>query len=178
MRGTMKTEVFMQFAEIAGVFIGFGALISMRSSRVTDVHDLVYLKAVLGLGVWVVVASLVPITVSGYGVHDHALWLASALVAFAIWVVILIVDSRSSDMRVLNRTPEPLDRVFPLVGLPLHIIIAASLILVILGVWRAVDEALYMTSLAAGVVFAGYTLLAFVMSKKHDAAPDRDDASP
>lgn len=176
MWGTMETELFVHFAEIAGVFVGFGALISMRSARVTDVHDVVYLKAVLGLGVWVVVAALVPIAISRYGVDDHALWLPSALVAFAIWVILLVVDTRSPDSRVLNRSPEPLDRFFPLVGLPLHLVIAGSLILIIVGVWRDVDEALYVTALAAGVVFAGYTLLAFVMSQRHEAGPDRKGA--
>ncbi|MHA6524708.1 hypothetical protein [Tessaracoccus sp. G1721] len=168
----MKAEVFMQFAEIAGVYVGFGALIGARSSRVTDVHDLVYLRSVLGLGVWVVVAALVPVAVSGYGVHDHTLWLSSALAALVIWVVVLVVDSRTPETKAMNRAPEPLDRVFPLVGLPLHIIIAASLTLIILGVWRGVDEALYLTALAAGVVFAGYTLLALIMSQKQHAQPD------
>jgi hypothetical protein len=32
----METELFVHFAEIAGVFVGFGALISMRSAHVTD----------------------------------------------------------------------------------------------------------------------------------------------
>lgn len=35
----METELFMHYAEIAGVFVGFGALISMRSARPTDLHD-------------------------------------------------------------------------------------------------------------------------------------------
>jgi hypothetical protein len=47
------------------------------------------------------------------------------------------------------------------------------LILVVLGVVRSVDEALYVTSLTAGVVFAGYTLLTYVVSQKHGAGSDR-----
>jgi hypothetical protein len=89
---------------------------------------------------------------------------------------VLIAFERSPSSRVLNRALEPIDRYFPLVGLPLHLIIAVSLVLVVLGVWRSVDDALYVTALAAGVVFAGYTLLTFVMSQKHEAGPDRDDA--
>lgn len=170
----METELFVHFAEIAGVFVGFGALISLRSSRLTDVHDVVYLEAVLGLGVWVVIAALVPVAVSGYGVDGHALWMSSALVALAIWFSYVIAFSRRPESRVLNKEPEPTDRLFPLVGLPLHAIIAVSLILIIFGVWRRVDEALYVTALAAGVVFAGYTLLMAVMSQRHEVEPDRD----
>jgi hypothetical protein len=43
-------ELFVHFAEIAGVFVGFGALISLRSANVTDIHDVVYLKAVVFAG--------------------------------------------------------------------------------------------------------------------------------
>lgn len=170
----METELFVHFAEIAGVFVGFGALISLRSAQVTDVHDVVYLKSVLALGVWVVVAALAPIVVSRYGVHGHALWLSSALVTLAVWILMLVGLGRNADMRALNSSPEPMDRYFPVVGLPLHILIAGSLILTILGVWRGADEARYVTALAAGVVFAGYTLLTFVLSQKHVSGSDRD----
>lgn len=121
-----------------------------------------------------VIAALVPVAVSRYGVDDHTLWLSSALVALAVWGTVLIAFSRRPESRVLNRNLEPMDRRFPLVGLPLHLIIAVSLVLIILGVWRRVDEALYVTALAAGVVFAGYTLLMAVMSQRYEVEPDRD----
>lgn len=172
----METELFVHFAEIAGVFIGFGALISLRSAHVTDVHDVVYLQAVLALGVWVVVSSLVPVVVSRYGVVGHGLWLPSALVALVIWLAFLAAFARRSDTRALNRSQEPLDRFFPVVGLPLHLVIAGSLALIVLGRWPSTEPALYVTALAAGVVFAGYTLLVYVMSQKHDTTSGRDSA--
>ncbi|GAA2470468.1 hypothetical protein [Terrabacter carboxydivorans] len=112
----METELFVHFAEIAGVFVGFGALISLRSAHVTDVHDVVYLEAVLALGVWVVVSALVPVVVSRYGVVGHALWLPAALLALAIWVVFLVSFTRRPETRALNRSVERLDRFFPVVG--------------------------------------------------------------
>lgn len=172
----METELFVHFAEIAGVFTGFGALISLRSAHVTDVHDVVYLQAVLALGVWVVVSSLVPVVVSRYGVVGHGLWLPSALVALVIWLAFLAAFARRSDTRALNRSQEPLDRFFPVVGLPLHLVIAGSLALIVLGRWPSTEPALYVTALAAGVVFAGYTLLVYVMSQKHDTTSGRDRA--
>lgn len=169
----METELFVHFAEIAGVFIGFGALISLRSAHVTDVHDVVYLQAVLALGVWVVVAALVPVVVSRYGVAGHGLWLPSALVALAIWVAFMTAFVRRAETKALNRSQEPLDRFFPVVGFPLHIVLAGSLILIVLGRWPGSEPALYVTALAAGVVFAGYTLLVYVLSQKHDTTSDR-----
>jgi hypothetical protein len=170
----METELFVHFAEIAGVFVGFGALISLRSARPTDPHDVVYIQAVLGLGVWGVIAALVPIAVSRYGVHDDALWLPCALVALAIWVIFVIALSRTAVSRTIDRSPERLDRLFPVVGLPLHVVTAGSLVLIILGIWPGIDAALYVTALAAGVIFAGYTLLMSGMSPTDAPAPDQD----
>lgn len=169
----METELFVHFAEIAGVFVGFGALISQRSARPSDPHDVVYLRAVLALGVLVVIAALVPIAVSRYGVHGHALWGSCAIVALAVWAILLTAFSRSADSKTVNRSHERLDRLFPIVGLPLHIAIAGSLLTIIIGVWPGIEEALYITALTAAVIFAGYTLLALVMSQRHEPDPDR-----
>lgn len=170
----METDLFVHFAEIAGVFVGFGALISLRSARPTDPHDVVYVQAVLGLGVWVVIVALLPIAVSRYGVDDDALWLACALVALAIWVIFLIAFSRTAASRTINRSPERMDRLFPVVGLPLHVLIGGSLLLIVFGPWPGVDEALYITALAGGVIFAGYTLLMSGMSQAFTPAPGQD----
>jgi len=170
----MEIELFVHFAEIAGVFVGFGALISLRSARPTEPHDVVYVQAVLGLGVWVVIAALGPIAVSRYGVHDDALWRPCALVALAIWVIFVIALSRTAASRTINRSPDRLDRIFPVVGLPLHVVIIGSLGLVIFGVWPGNDEALYITALTAGVIFAGYTLLMSGMGQTDAPAPDQD----
>lgn len=168
----METELFVHFAEIAGVFIGFGALISLRSAQVTDVHDVVYLQAVLALGVWVVFGALVPVVVSRYGVIGHGLWLPSACAALAIWLAFMAAYVRRPETKALNRSREPLDRFFPVVGLPLHLVLVGSLTLIVLERWPDIEPALYVTALAAGVAFAGYTLLVYVLSQKHDQAPN------
>jgi hypothetical protein len=167
----METELFVHFAEIAGVFVGFGALISMRSAQPSDVHDVVYLRAVLGLALWVVVAALVPVALSRYGVADRTLWLSCAVVGLTLWAV-LVVGLDLTSGRALDSSPERVDRLFPVVGLPLHIVVAGSLVLIILGVRPGIHDAVYVTALTAGVVFAGYTLLALVLSQK--PAPDHD----
>lgn len=38
---------------------------------------------------------------------------------------------------------ERVDRVFPIVGLPLHVAIAGSMVAIVIGVWRDLDEALH-----------------------------------
>jgi hypothetical protein len=95
-------------------------------------------------------------------------------VALAIWVAFMTAFVRRPETKALNRSLEPLDRFFPVVGLPLHIVLAGSLVLIVLGRWPGTEAALYVTALAAGVVFAGYTLLVFVLSQKRDSTSDRD----
>lgn len=171
----MEIELFVHFAEIAGVFVGFGALISLRSAQPIALHDVSYLQGVLGLGLWVVINALVPIAVSRYGVEGHTLWLPCALVALTIWAVFEILYSRTPASKALGRNLDRFDRFFPVVGLPLHIAMAGSLLLIIFGVWPGGDEALYVTALTAGVVFAGYALLVLVISPGREAQPDQGD---
>lgn len=174
----METELFVHFAEIAGVFVGFGALIGLRSTRVTDLHDVVYLKSVLAVGVWVVIFALLPIVIDRYGVGDHALWLASAVPALVLWVVGVFGLNSMADWRAFNRSEnlERVDRLFPVIGLPLQLILAGSLALIIIGLWPTLEEALYVTSLSAGIVMCGYALLVSVLSRPSASAAERDDA--
>lgn len=173
----METELFVHFAEIAGIFVGFGALIGLRSAHVTDLHDVVYLKSVLAMGVWVVIFALVPIVVNRYGVDGHALWLWCAVAALAVWLIAVFALNSTADLRAFNRSKDlqPIDRYFPVVGLPLHLIIVGSLALVVIGAWPALEEALYMTALSTGIAFAGYALLASVLSQSAVSAPERGD---
>jgi uncharacterized membrane-anchored protein YitT (DUF2179 family) len=42
-----ETELFLSLAEIAGVFVGFGALIAIRSGGTSDVYDVAYIGMVV-----------------------------------------------------------------------------------------------------------------------------------
>jgi hypothetical protein len=168
----METELFVHFAEIAGVFVGFGALIGLRSAEVRDPHDVVYMQAVVGIGVWVIVSALVPIAVSSFGVAGPSLWVSCAVLATALWVLFVVMLNISSESKQITRRPESVDRHFPIVGLPLHIVIVASLLVTVVGLWPAADEALYVTALTAGVTFACYTLLACLLSQRHESERD------
>jgi hypothetical protein len=58
------TDLFLSLAEIAGVFVGFGALIAVRSAATMDASEINGIR-------WVVtphlVIALAPIVVSSYG---------------------------------------------------------------------------------------------------------------
>lgn len=169
----MDTELFVHFAEIAGVFVGFGALIALRSEHRSDVHDPVYLRSVMALGVWVVVFALLPVAVGHYGVDGPVLWRSCAALAVVVWAVLTGLLVTDEDNRALWHSDEPVDRFFPVLGLPMHLTIATSLVLVLVGPWPQVASALYVTALTTGILFAGYTLLALVLSQAGHRRPRR-----
>ena len=91
-------------------------------------------------------------------------------VAAARWAALVIALNRGPESQAITSSPERIDRLFPVVGLPLHIIGAGSLALIILGLRPGLDGALYVTALTTGVVFAGYTMLALSFSQKPTGA--------
>jgi hypothetical protein len=54
------TELFLSLAEIAGVFVGFGALIAVRSAGPTEAGDVTGIRWVMSTAIFVVIAALTP----------------------------------------------------------------------------------------------------------------------
>ena len=81
------TELFLSLAEIAGVFVGFGALIAVRSGGPTEAHEVTYIRWVMSIAIWVVIAALVPVIISRYALTGHELWLVCSLLALVLFVV-------------------------------------------------------------------------------------------
>ena len=82
-------DLFLSIAEIAGVFVGFGALISLLRDHQEEGR--VMLHAVIANGLVVLVAALIPVALSQYGLTGRALWGSSSgaflvLCWAAIWV--------------------------------------------------------------------------------------------
>ena len=80
--------MFLSLAEIAGIFVGFGALIALRSGATADPAEVTFVGMVVWMGVQVVAGALAPVAISRFGVTDHALWVAcSVIVLVLFWVV-------------------------------------------------------------------------------------------
>ena len=73
-------DLFLSLAGIAGVFVGFGALISVRSGGASETHEVAYMRAVVWMGLMAVVAALAPVTIDRYGLADHQVWALSSVV--------------------------------------------------------------------------------------------------
>ncbi|MEJ2265933.1 MAG: hypothetical protein P8X95_21005, partial [Anaerolineales bacterium] len=61
-----EIDLFIAMAEIAGVFVGFGALISVTQHSEIEAGQLGQIRAVVTIGLVVMVAALIPIGLDRY----------------------------------------------------------------------------------------------------------------
>ena len=157
-------DLLVQLAAIAGVFVGFGALIAIRSGATMTTSEINAIRWVMTAGIWVVVVALAPAFIASYGLGGRELWLVSSLLALGLLAIVLVVFARTPENRVevqarLGTIPR---RVIVLVmgssfWLPLAGLVLA-LVLVILGLFPAQQEALYLSAVGLGLLMCALGL--------------------
>jgi hypothetical protein len=174
-----ETDLLLSLAEIAGVFVGFGALISVRSGGPSDAHEVAYIRPVVTLAICVVVAALVPVMLSRYGVTGHGLWLVCSLLALVLFLGLWIVNYRTPEMReetaaasraeVVPGVAANMLLVFPLV---------IALVLVVLGLFPDQEPALYLTAVGLILFLDALNLLFLVFSQRRPQTASDPAALP
>jgi membrane protease YdiL (CAAX protease family) len=158
------TELFMELAGIAGVFVGFGALISIRSGGASEPHEVAYIRSIVSVAVWVVVVALAPVTFGRYGLAGHDLWLACSVLALVLLPVVWIANSRTPEMR------QEYARARLMRGGAINAFLLLSLLvalfLVALGLVPDQEPALYLTAGELGLLGTALTLLFLVFSQR------------
>ena len=159
-------ELFLSLAEIAGVFVGFAALISVRSGGPSDAHELTFIRSVVTIAIWVVIAALAPVILSRYDLAGHGLWLACSLLALVLLLAQWILNERTTESRELGAAysrSQTIGMMASYLGLMIPTI--AALVLVVLGLFPDQEPALYLTAVGLGLVMGGLTLLFLVFSQ-------------
>lgn len=173
-------DLFIHSAEIAGVFVGFGALIAVRSGATMAVEEVNDIRWVVTAGIWVVVVALAPVFIAGYGVGGHGLWLASSVLALGFLAAVIVVFGRTSENRAevqmaLGPARSAADRArmvldaalafwLPTVGL------VVALGVVVLGLLPDQEQALYLTAVGLGLLMAALTLFYVVVQPSSAAS--------
>ena len=136
-----------QLAEIAGVFVGFGALISTTHQGKGKDAEHWYIRGVVSIGLMAVVAALVPAAISRYGLSGHALWLLSALIFLVLnWGAMLVYQRRPEHQALWAATSRAQRLRFMSYSLLLEGGLEIALILVVLGPLPDQEPALYITA--------------------------------
>jgi L-asparagine transporter-like permease len=168
------TDLFLSLAEIAGVFVGFGALISVRSGSPGDAHEVAYIRPVVTLAICVVVAALAPVIISRYGITGHELWMASSLVALVIFLGLWIVNYRTPEMHE-ERAAAARAEIVPGVAANMLLVVplVIALVLVVLGLFPDQEPALYLSAVGLILFLDALNLLFLVFSQRHpQTTPD------
>ena len=166
-----NADLLVQLAGIAGVFVGFGALIAVRSGGPTQAVEVTGIRWVMSNAIWVVIAALAPVIVSSYGISGHELWLVSSVLALVLFVVMIIVNGRA---------PENLEEIAahlastaratwvvmygPNIWLPTAALVLA-LALVVLGFFPDQEQALYLTAVGLGLFMSAMGLFVMVFEQ-------------
>ncbi|WP_401000553.1 hypothetical protein [Agromyces sp. GXQ0307] len=161
--------LFVGIAEIAGVFVGFAALISVTGRDEIGPSQLAQVRAVVTIGLVVIVAALLPVALAAYGLHAPVLWrVSSGLFLVLVWVVIVLAlrrpENRRSARTQARRSPG-LTAVFWGV---LEVAIQVPLLLAVLGVVEDLARAFYTTALVVHLFEAAFVLGQFVYARMAD----------
>jgi hypothetical protein len=172
-----ELDLFVTIAEIAGVFVGFAALISVTGRDDIAPSQLAQVRAVVTIGLVVVVAALVPVGLASYGLSDAALWRVSSLLFLVlVWAVIVLSlrrpENRTSSVAFARASPA-------LAGLfwgILEVAIQVPLLLAVLGVLPDQAAAFYTTALVVHLFEAAFVLGQFVYARVGPPTVESSDA--
>lgn len=157
-------SAFVTIAEIAGVFVGFAALIAVTRRSDIDATQLGQIRAVVTVGLQVVVAALVPVALGAYGVEGRGLWVAAALVYLALNGVVIGLALRRAENRQLAGTQARATPIMAALFWLLEAGVQVPLLLVVVGVGD-VDLALYLTALVVHLFEASLILAQLVYAQ-------------
>jgi hypothetical protein len=172
------TELFLSLAEIAGVFVGFGALIAIRSGGPSDPVDVAYVGMVVWMGIQVVTASLLPVAISRFDVPSHAVWLSCSLIVLALFFIGDAVVLRLSWERkaLLAATPTRTRAKYELAAVPLWLPAIIALVVIVLGVLPDLEPALYFAAVVLLLLMDALILLLMVLGLWHPSVAGASEA--
>lgn len=159
-----NAELLVHLAEIAGVFVGFGALISIRSDTTTDEYELTMIRMIVWTGVVAVVTALFPVILSDYGIDGHGLWVSSS----AVFLVLFWVGGAGTDRlnpertRYLATLPHKGRIRLEIPALFLWVPMNIALVFVLFGSFPDREPVLYATAVALNLIMDALLLLYLV----------------
>ncbi len=173
-------DLLVQMAGIAGVFVGFGALISVRGGAATEVSEINSIRWVVTIAIWVVIVALAPVIISRYNIADHDLWLACSLLALALLAVMIVVYGRAPENRAdvaatFATMPRAKIALFAVLTFWLpFVLLVLALALLVLGLFPDQAQALYLTAVGLGLYMGAIGLFYTVFWQGYpSAASDR-----
>lgn len=157
--------LFITIAEIAGVFVGFAALIGVTRRTEIEAAQLGQIQAVVTIGLVVIVAALIPVGLDAYGASGSGLWVTSSIIYLLLnWIVSGLALRRpvNRQLAAAQASSSPVTTgFFWLLEAAIHV----PLLLAIFGVNRDIDPAFYLTALIVHLFEAAFVLAQLVYAQ-------------
>ncbi|MFX0075386.1 MAG: hypothetical protein ACFE96_08090 [Candidatus Hermodarchaeota archaeon] len=154
-------EIFIGIAHIAGIFVGFEALISATHRK-----EVGRIRGIVTVGLTTIIASLIPIGLGIYGISGHSLWFLSSLIYFCLdWTVIILSLRMPENREILMSQMKTSPVMGILFWLVFEVPLQVPLILTIIGLFPDLEEAFYITALLFNLFSAAYVLSQIVYTK-------------
>jgi hypothetical protein len=177
-------DLFLELAGIAGVFVGFGALIAVRSGGPSDPREVTPMRGVVGMGLLTVVAALAPVTLGRYDLTDHQVWALGSALALVGLLGLVATNFRSPETRAAWAIESAAFQLTPweVVETAAYVLYMGVLVLapivIFVGVVPEIEAALYFTYVVLILLGAGWTLLDLVYSQRLPQAASGQAALP
>jgi len=174
----LDTDLFMELAGIAGVFVGFGALIAVRSGGPSDPLEVAPMRMMVSMAMLTIVGALAPVTLGRYDLTDHQVWALGSALILVGWLLIVVFSARTPEYRAGWAAGIAETKVTPIavvgVGWAFYALwLIASLltpIIIVLGVAPDLEAALYFTVVVLILLGTGWTLLMLVFAQRLPAS--------
>ncbi len=152
-------DVFLALAGIAGIFVGFAALIGLTGEEEVDTARFIDIRGVVTIGLLLIVVALVPVVLGRYGLVGHTLWLTSSLIFLAVlWTVSIYGMRRPENRAAMRAQARAAPRLYIFFWVGLEAPIQIPLILTVLGLFPNLEPAFYLTALVFQLFEAAYVL--------------------
>lgn len=169
-------QLLVPLAEIAGVFVGFGTLIAVRSGGPTEPQVVSPMRAMVSMGMLTMVAALTPGALSRFDLAGHQLWAVSSAFVLAGWIVLIVVSFRTPEYRTgwaaeIEKERAQRPGMLTIVGTAFYVLymMAVSLtpIVIMLGLVPDLELALYYALVVLILLGgAGWSLLGLVFMER------------
>lgn len=163
---TQDVDLFVALAGIAGIFVGFGALISVAPGKDIEASQFGLIRGVVTIGLVVMIAALIPVGIGRYGITDHNLWFTCSLIFFSLNLAVVILSLRGPENREIMfaeiRAKPGIALFFWFI---LEVPVNVPLILTMLGLYPNLEPAFYTTALLFNLFEATFILAYIVYSQ-------------
>ncbi len=165
-------DLFLELAGIAGVFVGFGALIAVRSGGASDPFEVAYMRGVVSMGLLTVIAALAPVILARYDLAGHQVWALSSALALICFAALFGAMARTPEWAATEETirSRRLAVVARAAGSLYLLAYVVALIVIVAGIAPDLEAALYFTTVSLVLLWNAWLLLQLVFRTRRFAS--------